>query len=171
MLDRGFRVITGLQKIKPALALVSELFFVMVMMKITVVDGALWHGVMSFVMALGFALVKYNQHRRGHSTGILSIPRDLCIPPSPRGGWLSWMVVLELWKGKIIVNGTEMIVVLNTYMSISSFAKHENKYAVGFVQMKSPAEQRGVQFHIICLVSIIFSLFWSPWARRPEVGL
>lgn len=36
MLDRGFRVIKGLQKIKPALASVSELFLVIVMMKLRV---------------------------------------------------------------------------------------------------------------------------------------
>lgn len=81
------------------------------------------------------------------------------------------MVVLKLWKGKVIVNGTEMTVMLDAYTSIFSFVKHEKKYAVGFVQVKSPVEQRGVQFHIIDLVSTIFSLFWSPLARRSEVSL
>ena len=81
------------------------------------------------------------------------------------------MVVLKLWKGKVIVTGTEMIVMLDAYMPILSFVKHENKYAVGFVQVKSPMEQRGVQFHIIHLVSTIFSLFWSPLARTSEVSL
>lgn len=38
MLDRGFGVITGLQKIKPAPDSVSELFLLMVMMEIKVGD-------------------------------------------------------------------------------------------------------------------------------------
>lgn len=48
-----------------------------------------------------------------------------------------------------------MTVMLNAYMSILSFVK----------QVKSPEEERGVQFHIIHLVSTTFSLFWSPLAR------
>lgn len=69
------------------------------------------------------------------------------------------MVGLKLWKGKVFATGTEMRVMLDAYMSIFSFDKHENKYAVGFVQAESPVEQRALQFRIIHLVSII-PLFW-----------
>lgn len=66
------------------------------------------------------------------------------------------MVVLKFWKGKVIVTGTGMTVMLDAYTSILSFVKHET-YSAGFVQVKSPVEQTGVQFHIIRLVSITFS--------------
>jgi len=49
--------------------------------------------------------------------------------------------------------GTEKLVMLDAYMSVLSCVKHKNKYAVGFVQVKSPVEERRVQFHIIHLVS------------------
>lgn len=66
------------------------------------------------------------------------------------------MVVLKFWKGKGHCDWHRDTVMLDAYTSILSFVKHET-YTVGFVQVKSPVEQTGVQFHIIRLVSITFS--------------
>lgn len=160
MLDTGFRVVTALQKIEPPPAPGPELFPRVVMMGWSSRHSPVAQAV-SFVTAMG------SQH-----------PVTACdphVPAAPRGTGLCATVDGRPWKGEyngngdiyanLPVTGTEMMPVC-LFCHLSSMRISICSWICGRAKCCGAGTN---PFHFIHSEPTIFSLFWSPLGRNPDI--